>query len=66
MLVGLALIAYAAVEAAWGVVVIGAALVIAGLFAPKMKGPFIFGNPQRFQFRGELVDPSGPGESKGN
>ena len=39
---------YAAVEKAWGVIVVGAALMLAGLFAPRMKGPFLFGNPQSF------------------
>jgi hypothetical protein len=66
MLVGLALIAYASVEKAWGVVVVGAALILAGLLAPRMKGPFLFGNPTSFQFRGELVDPGdSPNEFRG-
>lgn len=63
---GLALIVYACVEKAWGVVIVGAALMLAGLLAPRMKGPFLFGSPESFQFRGELVDPGeGPGSFRG-
>lgn len=62
LFVGLAIIVYAAIEKAWGVIVVGAVLMLAGLLAPRMRGPFSFGAPQ-LQFKGELVDP-GPSSER--
>jgi hypothetical protein len=58
MFVGLGLIVYAAIVKGWGAVVIGAVLMVAGLMAPRMTGPFTFGGPP-MQFRGVLLPPSG-------
>lgn len=57
MLVGLALIVYAVIVKEWGVVSIGAVILLAGFLVPRMKGPFSLGAPN-LQFKGELVDPN--------
>lgn len=54
MYAGLATMGYTGVEKAWVAFALGALLLIAGLFAPRMKGPFSFGGP-KLSFKGELA-----------
>lgn len=54
MYVGLATMVYTGIEKAWGAFILGGVVLIAGLFAPRMKGPFSFGGP-KLNFKGELA-----------
>jgi len=58
MLIGLAAMIYTGINRAWGAFVLGGLLLLVGLFAPRMKGPFSFGGP-KLNFKGELTDPDG-------
>jgi hypothetical protein len=58
LLVGLAMIVYTGIEKAWGVLVVGVVVMLAGLLSDRMVGPFSLGN-EKFHFRGELL-PSTP------
>ena len=64
MLVGLALVIYTALEKTWGMTVVGVVLILAGLFADRMTGPFDVGN-DRFHFRGRLSPPTDPYRFRG-
>jgi hypothetical protein len=61
ILVGLVAMIYAGTERLWPVFSVGALLLLVGLFAPRMKGPFSFGG-SKLSFKGELTDPDGPRE----
>lgn len=58
MVIGLLVMIYTGVERAWGAFAFGVLLLLIGLFAPRMKGPFSFGG-SKLNFKGELTDPDG-------
>lgn len=58
MLVGVLAMIYTGIHRAWGAFILGGVLLLVGLFAPRMKGPFSFGGP-KLSFKGELTDPDG-------
>lgn len=57
MLVGFAIIVYAAIIKEWGVITFGVILLLVGFLVPRMSGPFSLRAPN-LEFKGELVDPA--------
>ncbi len=56
LVVGTALLIYAAIERAWGTVIAALIVLLLGVVLPRMRGPFSLGGP-KWRFQGELVDP---------
>jgi hypothetical protein len=65
MLMGILAMVFTGLHEAWGAFAGAVILLLVGLFAPRMKGPFSLGGP-KLNFKGELTDPDGrAGESDG-
>jgi hypothetical protein len=56
MLMGILAMIYTGLNRAWGAFIAAVILLLVGLFAPRMKGPFSFDGP-KLSFKGELTDP---------
>jgi hypothetical protein len=56
MIIGLLAMIYTGLNRAWGAFITACVLLVVGLFAPRMKGPFSFDGP-KLSFKGELTDP---------
>lgn len=56
MFMGILAMIYTGLNRAWGAFIAAVILLLVGMFAPRMKGPFSFDGP-KLSFKGELTDP---------